>query len=276
MTITDTLTLSNGTKIPLLGLGTWRLSDGEEVENAVKTALQIGYRHIDTATVYRNETGVGRAIRQSGVPRSEIFVTTKVWNDDHRLGYDGVLRAFDASLQRLGMDYVDLYLVHWPVKGMYKQAWRALESIYASGRAKAIGVSNFMEHHLRDLLPEAKVKPMVNQFEFHPWLQSPGLLEMCRKENIVPTAWSPLMQGKLDEEPELGRIAAEHGKTPAQVVLRWMLQKRIVTIPKSSRPQRIAENAALYDFALTDQQIRRIDALDRGRRIGPDPDNFSF
>lgn len=274
--IADTVRFANGVNMPWLGLGTWRSAEGAEVERAVRWALELGYRHVDTAAVYGNERGVGRAVRDSGVPREQVFVTTKVWNDDQRPGHRGVLRAFHESLRRLGFDYVDLYLVHWPVKGKYKAAWRAMEEIYATGRARAIGVSNFLVHHLDDVLSDAHVKPMVNQFEFHPRLTQPHVVEACRRHGIVPEAWSPLMKGKVADIPQIREVAGRYGKTPAQVVLRWNLQRGIVTIPKSVRRERLAENAGLFDFELAPEDVARIDALDRGERVGPDPDNFSF
>jgi methylglyoxal/glyoxal reductase len=275
--MTDTVTLHNGVKMPLLGLGTFQLPEGKPVEQSVRWALEAGYRHIDTATIYQNERGVGRAIRDSGVPREQVFVTTKVWNDDVRQGHDAVLRAIDASLRRLEMEYVDLYLVHWPVKGRFTEAWRALEKLYADGRAKAIGVSNFLVHHLEELLAGGpKVVPMVNQVEFHPLLVQKDLLEFDRTHRIQHEAWSPLIKGRAAEIDLIQQIAHRHGKTPAQVVLRWCLQHRVVTIPKSSHRERILENADLYDFELTRQEMQQIDALDEGRRVGADPDNFSF
>jgi len=274
--ITDTVTLGNGVKMPHLGLGTWRSAEGAEVEQSVRWALEIGYRHVDTAAVYGNERGVGRAIRDSRVPREQVFVTTKVWNDDQRAGRDAVLRAFDESLRRLGTDYVDLYLVHWPVKGKYVEAWRALEQIYSTGRVKAIGVSNFLVHHLADVLKVASVKPMVNQVEFHPRLVQRQLLDFCRRERIVQEAWSPLMKGKAGEVPLLRELAGKYGKTPSQVVLRWDLQHGVVTIPKSVRRERLVENADLFDFELSADEMAKVDALDRGERIGADPDHFNF
>ena len=274
--MTDAATLANGVKMPWLGLGTWQSTEGREVEDAVRIALEVGYRHVDTAAAYGNERGVGNAIRQSGVPRDQVFVTTKLWNDDQRKGYDAALRALDSSLEKLGMDYVDLYLVHWPVKGKYKEAWRAMERIYSEGRAKAIGVSNFMVHHLEDLLAGAGVVPMVNQVEWHPRLLRRPLLEYCAATRIQFESWSPLMKGKVGDVPEVAQIAGRHGKTPAQVVLRWNLQHGVVTIPKSVRRERIQENAGVFDFELSPDEVARIDALDQDQRVGPDPDNFAF
>lgn len=274
--IRDVATLHNGVQMPWLGLGVFKVAEGPDVENSVKWALEAGYRHIDTAALYGNERGVGKAIRESGIPRQEVFVTTKVWNDDIRRGYDAVLRAYDQSLEKLGFDYVDLYLVHWPVKGHYKDAWRALERIYADGRVRAIGVSNFLVHHLEDLLAGAKVVPMVNQVEFHPRLMQKDLMEFCRRHRIIEEAWAPLGQGSVFNIPELQEIARARGKTVAQVVLRWEIQHQVVTIPKSVHRERIVANAQIFDFELSAEEMARIDALDANQRVGADPNNFNF
>ena len=274
--ITDTITLTNGTKLPTLGFGTWQIPDGAAVEQAVGWALEAGYRHVDTAALYGNERGVGRAIAAGGVPRDQVFVTTKVWNDKQRQGYDAVLRAADDSLRKLGMDHVDLYLIHWAVAGHYKDAWRALETLYADGRAKAIGVSNFAEHHLSDVMRDAKVPPMVNQIELHPKLLQPGLVAFCQSHGIAVEAWSPLMQGKINDVPAVVEIGRAHGKSAGQVSLRWNLQHGLVTIPKSTNRERIAENAAIFDFALTDAEMATIDALGSNGRMGPGMDNVTF
>ena len=268
-----TVTLSNGVRMPLFGFGVWRIPEGEQVLSAVRTALDTGYRSIDTATLYRNEEGVGRTIRESGLPRGDLFVTTKVWNSDQ--GYDQTLRAFDASLERLAMDYVDLYLVHWPVKGKYNDTWRAVERLYEQGLTRAIGVSNFQVHHLQDVMAHGHVAPMVNQVELHPLLAQRAVRAFCAEHHIQVEAWSPLMQGHLDI-PVLERIGALHGKTPAQVVLRWDIQNGIVTIPKSMHAERIRQNADIFDFELSAEDMRAIDDLDAGRRFGADPDNFNF
>ena len=271
---TDAAILQNGVKMPWIGLGVFRVEEGEPVENAVRWALEAGYRHIDTAAIYGNERGVGKAIRKSGVPREDVFVTTKVWNSDQ--GYEKTLAAFDASLERLGMDYVDLYLVHWPVKDLYKETWQALEAIYESGRARAIGVSNFLIHHLQDLMTDARVMPMVNQVEFHPYLQQPELQAFCREHHIQLEAWRPLMKGQVMEIPELVMLGEKHGKNPVQITLRWMIQKRVVTIPKSARKERIFSNIDIFDFSLDEADMALIDRLDRNQRLGRHPDNFHF
>ncbi|MCA9931624.1 MAG: aldo/keto reductase [Anaerolineales bacterium] len=274
LSINTTANLHNDVPMPLFGLGVFKSKEGSEVETAVQWALEAGYRSIDTAALYGNETGVGRAIRACSIPRSDIFVTSKVWNSDQ--GYDQTLRAFDTSIEKLGFEYLDLYLVHWPVKGEYKETWRALEAIYRSGRVKAIGVSNFLINHLDDLLQSADVVPMVNQFEFHPYLQTPALVSYCKAHQIVVEAWSPIMKGRVMQVPELVQLGEKYGKTAVQVTLRWMLQRGIVTIPKSVKQARIQSNADIYDFELTEAEIALINGLDRGERIGPDPANFNF
>ncbi|MGF1637689.1 MAG: aldo/keto reductase [Cyclobacteriaceae bacterium] len=277
MKITDingTVKLHNDIEMPYLGLGVFKAKEGDEVKEAIKHALHMGYRHIDTASVYKNEVGVGQAVKESGTKREEIFITTKVWNDSQ--GYDPTLRALDESLKRLDMTYVDLYLVHWPVKGKYKETWRALEQLYKQGKVKAIGVSNFLIHHLEDLLPSCEIVPMVNQIEYHPYLTQPKLIKYCLANKIRPTAWSPLMQGHITEVELLKNMAAKHGKTPAHIALRWNLQKGVITIPKSVNPQRINANADLFDFELSDEEVAQIDGLNQGKRFGADPDNFNF
>lgn len=267
--------LQGGTPMPWLGLGVWQSGSDAETERAVRTALECGYRSIDTAKIYGNERGVGRAIRGSGVPRAEVFVTTKVWNDDVRA--DRVPEAFDDSLRLLELDYVDLYLVHWPITGKIVKAWRAMEQIAASGRARTIGVSNHLLPHLQELLAASKIVPAVNQIEFHPYLQSRPLVDFCRSNQIQIEAWSPLGHGgPLLQDATLAEIARRHRKTVAQVILRWDLQKRVVTIPKSVHPQRIVENAQVFDFTLSPTDVAAIDGLDRDHRYGSDPANFAF
>ncbi|AKS38589.1 glyoxal reductase [Anoxybacillus gonensis] len=271
----DAATLHNGVRMPWLGLGVYKVQEGEEVIRSVRTALEIGYRHIDTAAFYENEEGVGQAIRESGIRREEIFVTTKVWNSDQ--GYESTLKAFHTSLKKLGFDYIDLYLVHWPVKEKYKETYKALEKLYKDGFVRAIGVSNFQIHHLEDIFADCEIKPMVNQVEFHPRLTQKELLAFCKQHQIQLEAWSPLMRGgELLNEPTLVDIAQKYNKTPAQVILRWDLQHEVVTIPKSVTPQRIAQNANIFDFTLTKEEMDAIDALNENRRIGPDPDHFDF
>ncbi|MBO9608346.1 MAG: aldo/keto reductase [Paenibacillaceae bacterium] len=272
--IQERVTLNNGIAMPWLGLGVWmgKPEDGEHIEQAVEAALALGYRSIDTAALYGNESGVGRAIKASGVPREDIFVTTKVWNDDH--GYDQTLRAFEASRRKLDLDVVDLYLVHWPISGKYAETWRALERLYAEGAVRAIGVSNFQVRHLQHILERSDVVPAVNQVEYHPRLTQVPLRTFCEEKGIRLEAWSPLMVGRVLDEPIVRELAATYGKTPAQVVLRWDLQHGVVTIPKSIRPERIAENAGIFDFALSPADMARLDALNRDERCGPDPDQF--
>ena len=268
------VTLSNGEIIPQVGLGVLKAQNGLEVENAVITALENGYRLIDTAAAYRNEDGVGRAIKRSGVPRKDIFLTTKVWNSDQ--GYEETLAAFERSLQLLQTDYVDLYLVHWPVAGKYKETWRALEKLYKEGKAKAIGVSNFQIHHLQDLMATAEIKPMVNQVEMHPYLQQKELQEFSKLHHIQLQAWRPIMMGEVNHLPAIRSIAEKLGKSPVQVTLRWLVQKEVIVIPKSVKPNRIKDNIDIFDFELSPGDMAAIEALDQGKRLGPDPDNFNF
>ncbi len=273
MTIKDLsscVTLSNDVKMPLFGLGTWDLQEGEEVENVVRWALEAGYRSIDTASYYANENGVGNAVKRSGIPREEIFITTKVKNTDQ--GYEQTLCALNTSLQKLGTDYVDLYLVHWPVKGKFNDTWMAMEKIYRDGKARSVGVSNFSIHHLDALLNPATIIPMVNQVEFHPRLQQPELQEYCREHQIQYEAWSPIMKGQVLDISELVEIGKKYRKSAVQITLRWMVQKMIVTIPKSSRKERIIANADIFDFELDKNEMDIIDSLDRGQRIGEHPD----
>ncbi|MBN1887296.1 MAG: aldo/keto reductase [Thermoflexales bacterium] len=271
--IQDCSRLNNGLEMPWLGFGVFKVDDGQEVESAVRCALEVGYRSIDTAAIYGNERGVGKAIRESGIPREDIFLTTKVWNEELRR--KRTLEAFEESLKRLETEYVDLYLIHWPVKGCYQEAWKAMGQIYQSGRAKAIGVSNFLVHHLEDILRDGLV-PSVDQVEFHPFLVQPELLKFCQAHKIQLEAWSPLMQGRIMTEPAVQKMAEKYRKTPAQIVLRWDLQHEVVTIPKSTHPKRIAENAQVFDFELSQADVDALDALDQGKRVGADPDNFNF
>ncbi|MBT2574133.1 aldo/keto reductase [Bacillus sp. ISL-51] len=271
-------TLHNGTKMPWFGLGVFQVEEGAELVNAVKTALVHGYRSVDTAAIYGNEEGVGEGLRQglkeAGLKREDVFVTSKVWNAD--LGYEETLKAFDTSLEKLGLDYLDLYLIHWPVEGKYIDAWRALETLYQEGRVKAIGVSNFHIHHLEELMKHAEIKPMVNQVEFHPRLTQKDLHAFCSEQGIQLEAWSPLMQGRLLEDPVLQDISQSYGKSTAQIILRWDLQNSVITIPKSTKKHRIQENADIFDFELSVEDMKRINELNENMRVGPDPDNFDF
>lgn len=272
--INDCTVLNNGVKMPWLGFGVNKITDGQDVEFAVKSALEVGYRSIDTASVYDNESGVGNAIRQSVIPREEIFLTTKLWTDDMRA--KRTLAAFEESLERLGTDYVDLYLIHWPVKESYLETWKVMEEIYKSGRAKAIGVSNFLEHQIESILKNSSVVPAVNQFEFHPYLIQPELLEFCKAHQIQTQAASPLMRGKIFNEPDLLELAEKYKKTTAQIVLRWDIQHGVATIPKSFKVHRMTENAQIFNFELTTEDMNRIDSIDKGMRVGSHPDNFRY
>nr|WP_216626731.1 aldo/keto reductase [Paenibacillus phytohabitans] len=273
MNLKSTTKLAKGVEMPWFGLGVFKVQEGQEVVDSVKAAIKAGYRSIDTATVYGNEEGVGQAIRESGVARDELFITTKVWNNDQ--GYDSTLAAFDLSLSKLGLDYVDLYLVHWPIRAKYKDTWRALEKLYADGKVRAIGVSNFQIDHLEDLLTEAKVKPMVNQVELHPLLSQLELREFCRAQGIQIEAWAPLAQGHLLDNEVIAEIAERHNKTLPQVILRWDLQNGIVTIPKSVKEERIIANADIFNFELSEDEISRINALNNNQRFGSHPDRFN-
>ena len=275
--ITDlqgTFELNNGVQMPYFGLGVYLSKDGNEVIQAIDDALQHGYRHIDTASIYKNERGVGEAIKQSSVNREDLFVVSKVWNSDQ--GFESTLKAYDDSLKRLDLDYLDLYLIHWPKEGLYKDTWKALEKIYSEKRVKAIGVSNFLQHHLEDVMMDSEVVPMVNQMEFHPYLVQQDLLDFCKNKGIQYEAWSPMMQGHIFKMDEFKQLAEKYGKTIAQIVLRWDLQKGVVTIPKSVKKERIISNAQIFDFELEESDMQLLDAMNQGKRFGPDPDNFDF
>ncbi len=268
------LALNNGVAIPQLGFGVFQVPN-EDVGAAVHTAFEAGYRSVDTAAAYRNEPGVGEAVATSGLPRDDVFVTTKLWNNDH--GYDNALRAFDASLDRLKLEQVDLYLIHWPTPAAdnYVETWKALEKIYSDGRARAIGVSNFHIPHLRRLLDEAEIVPAVNQIELHPNLAQVELREFHLAHGIVTEAWSPLGQGgALLDDPVIADIAGKHRKSPAQVVLRWHMELGNIAIPKSVTPARIRENIEVFDFALDEEDLAAIGRLDNGTRLGPNPETF--
>ncbi|MBM7806457.1 2,5-diketo-D-gluconate reductase A [Geodermatophilus bullaregiensis] len=276
MASVPTIALNNGVEIPQLGFGVYQIPP-EETVSAVRTALEVGYRHIDTAEMYGNEKEVGQAVRESGVDRSEVFVTSKLNNGFHRR--DDALRAFDQTLADLGLDQLDLFLVHWPLPTIdvdYVETWRAMEEIYRSGRCRAIGVSNFQVHHLRRLFGETEVRPAVNQIEVHPYLANDELRAFDADHEIVTEAWSPIAQGKVLDDPAITAIAEKLGRTPAQVVLRWHVQRGDVVFPKSVTRSRVEENFALFDFELDTGDMAAITGLDRGERTGPDPDTFDY
>lgn len=258
--------------MPIFGLGVYKVEDGETVTYAVRTAIELGYRSIDTASFYDNEQGVGQAVREAGVPREELFITSKVWNTEQ--GYDSTLKACDESLEKLGMDYLDLYLIHWPVTGKFQETYRALETLYKEGKVRAIGVSNFHVHHLKKLLADCEVIPAVNQVEYHPHLTQVNLKAFCEENHIQLEAWSPLKRGRLLDEPLLIDIGKKYNKTAAQIILRWDIQNEVITIPKSVHAERIQENADIFDFKLTEDEMQRIDALNINDRAGSNPDDF--
>lgn len=273
MTTSPLLTLNDGRSIPQLGLGVYKVADSVAADT-VQVALETGYRHIDTAALYENETGVGQGIARAGLPREDLFVVTKVWNDRH--GYDETLRAFDESLAKLGLDYVDLYLIHWPAptQDRYVETYRALEALRASGRTRSIGVSNFHPHHLERLLTETEVTPVLNQVELHPWLPQADVRAWNAAHGILTEAWSPLARGRAIGNPVLDAIGAKHQKSAAQVVIRWHLQLGNVVIPKSVTPSRIRDNIDVFDFALDAADLATIATLESGERTGKDPDDL--
>jgi 2,5-diketo-D-gluconate reductase A len=270
-----TISLNNGVEIPQLGFGVFQIPPDETVE-ATTTALDIGYRHIDTAQMYGNEREVGRAVRESGIPRDEVFVTSKLNNN--RLERDDILRSFDTSLTDMGFDYLDLFLIHWPLPAVsdFVARWKVMEEIYASGRVRAIGVSNFQPHHLRTLFAASEVRPAVNQIEVHPYLVQDELRAFDAEHQIVTEAWAPIAKGRVNDDPAIREIAAQVGRTPAQVTLRWHVQRGDVVFPKSVTRSRIEENFGIFDFELDESAMLAISALDRGERTGPDPDSFNY
>lgn len=276
--INNRVKLNNGLEMPVLGLGVFQVEDGQVVIDSVKAAIRNGYRSIDTAAIYQNEEGVGQGIKEAleenGLKREELFITSKLWNAD--LGYQSTLDAFELSLKKLGLDYLDLYLIHWPVEGKFVESWKALETLYKNGKVKAIGMSNFQIHHLKEVIANAEIMPMVNQIELHPMLSQVELREFLKENSIQVEAWAPLMQGQLFENETLQEIANKHNKSIAQVVLRWHLQNGIVIIPKSIKEHRIQENANIFDFELTEEDMTLINALNQNHRVGPDPDHFDF
>ncbi|MER5736820.1 MULTISPECIES: aldo/keto reductase [unclassified Streptomyces] len=269
-----TVTLDNGVDIPQLGFGVFQVPD-EETTAAVSSALEAGYRSVDTAAVYGNEAGVGKALAASGIAREDLFVTTKLWNADQ--GYDSTLRAFDDSLAKLGLEYVDMYLIHWPTpaRDLYKETWKAIEKLVADGRVRTAGVSNFQPDHLKRLIDGADLVPAVNQIELHPGLQQAELRSVHAELGIATEAWSPLAQGAVLGDEPITAIADRHGKSPAQIVLRWHLQLGNIVIPKSVTPERIRQNLDVFDFTLTDDEMAAIAGLDRDLRTGPHPDRFN-
>lgn len=271
----NNIELNNGVKVPQLGLGAFLAGEGRSTIDAVKWALDAGYRHIDTAAVYGNEAEVGVGIAESSIPRNEIFITGKVWNDDIRSGK--VKEAFERTLSQLGTDYLDLCLLHWPVEGT-RQAWKVLENLYSDGKVRAIGVSNFHIHHLKDLMSYANVMPMVDQVESHPLMNNQELIDWCQGHGMAAAVWSPLGGPKVPllQHPVLIDLGEKYGKTPAQIVLRWDVQRNVIVIPKSSKKERIESNIDVFDFDLSAHDMEPIQSLDRGFRVGPDPDNFSF
>lgn len=274
MNLSSTLKLNNGVDIPLIGLGVFRSEEGDETYNAVKYAIEAGYCHIDTAAVYGNEKSVGRAIKDSGIKRGDIFVTTKLWNEDMRRGRQ--YEAFEESLEKLGLDYVDLYLIHWPVKGEYVKSWKVLERIYKEGRARAVGVSNFHIHHLEDIFAASDLVPAVNQVECHPELTQVELVLYTQSKGIVFEPWSPLGAGQLINNETLVSLAKKYNKTSAQLILKWGLQRGFINIPKSVHKERIIQNAQVFDFTVSDEDMAEIFKLNADRRTGADPENFSF
>ncbi|UII56758.1 aldo/keto reductase [Cytobacillus spongiae] len=270
----DKVNLHNGVEMPQFGLGVYKVEEGKEVCDTVTSALEIGYRLIDTAALYKNEEGVGKAIRKSSVPREELFITTKVWNSDQ--GYESTLKAFEDSMGKLALEYVDLYLIHWPVKEKYHDTWRALEKLYLDGRVKAIGVSNFQIHHLEDLMKQSEIKPMVNQVELHPLLSQVELRSFCSEQQIQIEAWSPIARGRILDNLTLNELATKYEKSSAQIILRWHLQNDVIIIPKSVTPSRLVENANIFDFELNPKEMEAINRLNVNQRFGADPDDFDF
>lgn len=270
MNITTKKILNNGCRIPILGLGTYLMKHGEQTYNASLWALEVGYRHIDTASFYKNEQDVGRAIRDSDIPRQEIFVTTKVWNDDQ--GYDKALKAVETSLQKLGFDYIDLVLVHWPVPSLRKETWKALEKVYDEGVVASIGVSNYTINHLQELFNYANTIPVVNQVEFSPFLYQKELQEFCEENNIYIEAYSPLVRGRKFDDPKVVKISRKHNKTSAQVLIRWALQVGTIALPKSSKKERIIENADVFDFELDEEDMNLLATCNEGYRVAWNPE----
>lgn len=268
--------LNNGLKIPVLGLGVFRMDDKKEAYKSIRKAIDLGYRHIDTAMIYENEEPVGKAIRESGVDRADFFVTTKLWIDD--IKNDNAQNALDSSLRKLGLDYVDLYLVHWPIKDKYVSIWKDMERIAATDKVRAVGVSNYQENHIKEILDLRSLVPAVNQIELHPYLSQNELVEFCTQHNIKIESWSPLCANKnnLLDEQILKDLAEKYSKTPAQIILRWNIERGLIVIPKSSNPGRQKENINLFDFSLTAEDIEKVNSLNKDLRVGPHPDIVGF
>lgn len=273
LTIQSKVTLNNGVEIPYLGLGVFRSAEGKEAREAVRLSLELGYRHIDTAMIYGNEQSVGEAVRESSLPRSEIFVTTKLWNADQ--GYDSALEALETSLGKMGLEQVDLYLIHWPVQDKRLDSWRALETLYQQGRCRAIGVSNYMVHHLEELLEVAQVTPAVNQIELTPYnyRSRKDVVDFCRQHRIQVQAYSPLTRGQKLKDPRLVDIAQRYNKSTAQILIRWALERELIVLPKSAHPERIKENAAIFDFSISKEDLELLESFDEGLHVAWNPVN---
>lgn len=273
----DTINLNNEVEMPAMGLGVFQVENDTTAE-IVKNAIELGYRSIDTAAIYGNEAGVGEGIQlalaSTGLNREDLFITSKVWNAG--LNYEETISAYEESLEKLGLDYLDLYLIHWPGNDKFAESWTALEDLYQEGKIRAIGVCNFNISHLQDLLKTARVTPVINQVEFHPRLQQRSLREFCKEHNIQLEAWAPLMQGGLLEDTTIAKIAEKYGKSNSQVILRWDIQNEVITIPKSVHKERMAQNADIFDFSLTDEEMQIINAMNLDKRVGPDPEVFDF
>ncbi|WP_027962945.1 aldo/keto reductase [Halalkalibacillus halophilus] len=268
----DRIQLNNGINIPGIGLGVYKVWEDQEAADTVRTAINQGYRLIDTASFYDNEVGVGQGVQEADANREDVFITSKVWNEEQ--GYDETLRAFEQSLQKLNMDYLDLYLIHWPVTGKYEDTWKAMERLYSEGMIKSIGVSNFHKHHLEKLFVKANEKPVVNQVEFHPHLIQREVKQYCEREDIKLEAWSPLKRGQVLEEDVIVSLAEKYQKTPAQIILRWDIEQEVITIPKSTNEKRMKENTDIFDFQLTKEEVETINNLHCDSRTGPNPDEF--
>ena len=280
--LNDCFVLSNGVKIPCVGFGTWQTQDGATAVTAVETAIKAGYKHIDTAAAYGNEKSVGDGIKNSGVDRKELFITTKLWNSNR--GYDKTMKAFEESMKLLGLDYLDLYLIHWPASGQHTNEWRdvnastwkAFEELYKAGKIKSIGVSNFLVHHLMDLMGKCEIAPMVNQVEYHPGYTQPEIVDYCRRNNILVQAWSPLGCGRVLEDETLMKIAAKYGKSTAQICIKWALQNDTLPLPKSATPSRIIDNTNVFDFDISCEDMKVIDAFYYVGYSGMHPDEVTF